>query len=448
MPFGPDCQYQDFNECVRRNADRDNPDAYCGAIQRRTEEHCMSAETLTEKRSRAGKLGALARWGNRNGKPGGTDGIFATDGRPRLRAVRPVARANPHWYRIGNVAEDHVLIDIYDEIGFLGVTAQEFVKELRAVKASRIELHINSPGGDVFDAIAIYNALRHHDAAVHTVVDSLAASAASFIAMAGEKITATRNAMMMIHDAVGLSIGNAADMREMADLLDKHSDNIASIYAERAGGPVEYWRGRMAEETWYTADEAYQAGLVDEVEGESEGSPNNAWDLSVFRYAGRGQAPDPTGPVDTASPTHHTDTVDRAWDKGPNEKRLPSPMPVATAKRAYGYYDAGRVEDGQIIKDACKLLHHEVSADGSPGAANLSACRNALARLPGSDVPESEHSAVQSHMNAHLDDGGRGQDLSESSNQDRAATRRDYVGDTASWYLPIPTRKENHAWMP
>ncbi|HEY3260206.1 MAG TPA: head maturation protease, ClpP-related, partial [Pseudonocardiaceae bacterium] len=209
--------------------------------------------------------------GNRNGTASRAMPLAAVPEIPRARTVRrPTARLNPNWYRISNQADDITLIDIYDEIGWFGVTAAEFVKDLRAVTNPKIELHINSPGGDVFDAIAIYNGLRQHDAQVHVVIDSLAASAASFIAMAGDKITATANSMMMIHDALGLVIGNAADMREMAGLLDKHSDNIASIYAARAGGDTAAWRAKMSEEVWYNADEAYKAGLVDEVEGDGQ----------------------------------------------------------------------------------------------------------------------------------------------------------------------------------
>jgi ATP-dependent protease ClpP protease subunit len=258
MPFGPDCEYADFAECVRKNGDRDDPQAYCAAIQRRTEEHCMSNQTVT--------------------RPAAVD----EDARPRLRTVRrPVAKLNPRWYRITNKTDDLTIVDIYDEIGWFGVTAVDFLKDLRKITTPNIELHINSPGGDVFDAVAIYTSLRQHDAQVHVVIDSLAASAASFIAMAGDKITATANAMLMIHDATGLVIGNAVDMREMADLLDKHSDNIASIYAARAGGDVASWRDRMADEVWYNAEEAHKAGLVDEIQG--EGQPvEDAWDLSIF----------------------------------------------------------------------------------------------------------------------------------------------------------------------
>ncbi len=373
------------------------------------------------------------------------------DGRPRPRLARPVARANARWYRITNKADDVTLIDIYDEIGWFGVTAAEFVKDLRQITTPKIELHISSPGGDVFDAIAIYNGLRQHDAAVHVIIDSLAASAASFIAMAGDKITATANSMMMIHDALGLLIGNAADMREMAGLLDKHSDNIASIYAARAGGDTQIWRDRMAEEVWYNADEAYKVGLVDEVEG--DGQPvSDDWDLSIFRrvpderQSGLVAAePDPAAPVAaTASPTHHTATVDGTWDAGPNEKRLPSPMSVATAKKAYSYYDAAQVLNGEIVKAACKLLHHEVSADGTPGAAHLAGVRNALSRLPQSNIPEGEHPAIEAHLHAHMDDAP--QDSSTTSNGNESGRSRSYLGEPATWYLPRPQGKETPQW--
>ena len=215
-----------------------------------------------------------------------------------LRLARPVARlrqGRTDWYRIENKAGDAAEVYLYDEIGYFGVTAKDLVDELREVTAPRIELHINSPGGDAFDGIAIYQALKDHKAEVVTTVDSLAASAASFIAMAGERVVMARNATMMIHDAFGLSVGNAADMRDMATRLDKVSDNIADIYTQHAGGTVQDWRAAMRAETWYDADEAVAAGLADSVggKGTDDQDPENSWDLSVFAYAGREQAPTP-----------------------------------------------------------------------------------------------------------------------------------------------------------
>lgn len=151
-----------------------------------------------------------------------------------------------------------------DEIGYWGTTAQDFVDELLAIDSATIELHVNSPGGDVFDGLAIMNALADHPATVNVVVDGMAASAASYIAMAGDSVKMNRGSQLMIHDALGFCVGNAADMEEMKVLLDRISDTIAGIYADRAGGKADDWRELMRAETWYSATEAVDAGLADE----------------------------------------------------------------------------------------------------------------------------------------------------------------------------------------
>jgi len=351
-----------------------------------------------------------------------------------LRTARPGAQlrqGRTDWYRIeAKDDSDTAEVYLYDEIGgWWGTTAQQFVDDLRQVTSSQIDLHIDSPGGDVFDGIAIYNALLDHQAHVEVYVDGLAASAASFIAQAGDRVVMNRASQMMIHKAFGLCIGNDDDMEQMRDVLRRISSNIAAIYAARSGvGDADSWLEAMTAETWYSAEEAVQAGLADQAQATpkrgDQQPAQDRWDLSVFKHPGRERAPRPSTPpaarrrppgpgsaiptaavLDTACPTHHTDTVDPGgWDAGANEKRLSSPMPVATARKAYGYYDSARVEDGEIVKDGCKLLHHEVSADGTPGAAHLGGVRNALSRLPQSDVPEGEHPAVERHLNAHLDD--------------------------------------------
>lgn len=248
---------------------------------------------LSEKRRRAGRRGAAARWG--------TDSTDASD-RP-WKTARPVAKLRQgrnDWYKIENRSADATDIYIYDEIGYFGVTARDFVLDLADVTTDTIQLHLNSPGGDVFDGVAIYNALRDHRADVEVIVDGLAASAASFIAMAGDRIVMTKNATMMIHDAHGLAIGNSAEMRDLAELLDTQSNNIASIYADRAGGTIENWRAAMRTESWYNADEAVAAGLADEIKGRSESK--NSFDLSIYSYAGRQAAPAPYVPGPVVAP--------------------------------------------------------------------------------------------------------------------------------------------------
>lgn len=202
------------------------------------------------------------------------------------------------WYNIKNISSDVASIYIYDEIGMWGVTASDFATELRGITAPTIELHISSPGGDVFDGLAILNGIRQHSAHVDVIIDGIAASAASFIAMAGDTIKMSPQAQMMIHDAFGLVIGNSRDMREMAEMLEKTSDNIAAVYAQRAGGTVEEWRSAMRAETWYSDQEAVDAGLADEVIGakadeKSADAPTNvaapqltdeapdAWDFDI-----------------------------------------------------------------------------------------------------------------------------------------------------------------------
>lgn len=182
------------------------------------------------------------------------------------------------WYTIQNADSDTseetsetpeettAEILIFDEIGgSFGISAEDFVMELQGIDADNIEVRINSPGGSVFDAIAIYNALIKHPANVTTYVEALAASAASIIAMAGDKCIMMVGSQMMIHDALGAEMGNARDMREMAKFLDAQSDNLATIYAAKGGGVPEDWRALMLAETWMLANEAVEMGLADEV---------------------------------------------------------------------------------------------------------------------------------------------------------------------------------------
>lgn len=200
---------------------------------------------------------------------------------------------------------------LYDPIdswgGDWGVSAKEFSVALAAIpkETTEIRLHINSPGGEVFETVTILNQLRAHPARVVAVVDGLAASAASFLAVGADETVMGQNTQLMIHDAWGLCVGNAGDMRDLADLLDRISNNIADVYAAKAGGSTEDWRTAMLAESWYSADEARHAGLADSVSGEAV-DVNAAFDLSGFRYAGRDDAPGPIAPVAATLPSRPT----------------------------------------------------------------------------------------------------------------------------------------------
>lgn len=219
------------------------------------------------------------------------------------RSARPIAalvQGRADWYRIqAKAGEDLAEVYIYDEIGYFGVTANDFVRDLRNITQSTITLHLNTPGGEVFDGIAIYNSLKAHKATVNVVVDGLAASIGSVIAMAGDKVSMAPHSKMMIHEAMALAIGNAADMTKMAERLDATSQNIADIYAEKAGGDAADWRASMKAETWYTDQQAVDAGLADDI-ARSDGENNTlqVFDLSIFRNV-PGTAPAKPEPVIT-----------------------------------------------------------------------------------------------------------------------------------------------------
>jgi len=187
------------------------------------------------------------------------------------------------WYEIRDAADGVAEVLLYDEIGSWGVSAKDFVKELQDIKAKAINLRVNSPGGDVFDGVAIYNGLKGHKAAVHAVVEGLAASSAAFITQAGDTVLMATGSTMMIHEPQGLTIGDEAEHAKMTETLGKMGDTIASIFAERAGGTEAEWRERMRAESWYRAQEAVDINLADGVvDGREAQNRLGIFNLSKF----------------------------------------------------------------------------------------------------------------------------------------------------------------------
>lgn len=157
---------------------------------------------------------------------------------------------------------------IYEDIGegfwTSGITAQDFMKDLKALgDVKTIDVRINSNGGSVFDGIAIYNALRRHSATKNVFVDGIAASIASVIAMSGDTITMGEGTFIMVHRASGLAVGNASDMRELADVLEGIDTQLADIYAQRTGLALQTVADMMEAETWMNAQEAIGKGFAD-----------------------------------------------------------------------------------------------------------------------------------------------------------------------------------------
>jgi ATP-dependent protease ClpP protease subunit len=216
-----------------------------------------------------------------------------------------------NWYKIDNstTTGGTVEVYIYDMIGDWGVSADAFARELAGIRADVVSVRLNSHGGDAWDGLAIYNALRVHPARCEVYVDGVAASAASVAAMAGERVVMRRGTRMMVHDASMMVYGNAALLQEAARILDGISDDMAGVYAAKAGGTAEQWRTRMRGEgkddgTWYSAEESVAIGLADAtdfteggggeggvVPGEDDEDPMAAW-AGIIPVLG-GAAPEP-----------------------------------------------------------------------------------------------------------------------------------------------------------
>jgi ATP-dependent protease ClpP protease subunit len=254
--------------------------------------------------------------------------------RPRM-PVRAGAK-KPQWYHIGpalalaDTATSGATADtaapansadvyVYDDIGgWFGLTADDFVRDVAALDVDQIVLHLNTPGGDAMEGVAIANVLRAHKAKVVVRVDGIAASAGSVVAMAGDEVVMSIGSELMIHDPWGYAVGDAVAIESYGRRLGTTGNALASTYAAKAGGTTEEWRARMQAETWYTAQEAVDAGLADRVAAADEkatadgeqitpgGSGGSFWDmwdtlkspdrhdLSMYNYAGRTHAPAPS----------------------------------------------------------------------------------------------------------------------------------------------------------
>src|SRR5581483_6424383 len=182
-----------------------------------------------------------------------------------LRAYQAPRVGSAQLAIVAAAGDEPAEILLYDEIGYWGVTAKDFMQGLAAAGDGPLTLRINSPGGDVFDGLAIYNALRARKAPVTCVVDGLAASAASFIAMAGASTVMAEQSMLMIHNAWGICMGDRNDMLDMAAVMDKIDSQLGDIYAGKCGKPAADLRTMMDDETWFTSNEAKDAGLCDSI---------------------------------------------------------------------------------------------------------------------------------------------------------------------------------------
>ena len=244
------------------------------------------------------------------------------------------------WFDIKAKAEAEADVFLYDEIGGFGVNARDFISQIRSSGAKKINLRINSPGGSVFDGLAIYNFLKEQDVTVQ--VDGLAASIASVIAMAGKEVRIAGNGFLMIHNPWGGAMGDSEEMRQTADLLDKIRDSLVGTYAKKTGKDHDTIKRWMDEETWFSANEAKEHGFVDTITDEV------AFSASV-----------------------------RSFKKAPEILNKPSPTAPDAAKRAFRK-GIQQVEDGKAgdglepatVKEARALAAGETPTEAKIRKAN------------------------------------------------------------------------------
>jgi ATP-dependent Clp endopeptidase proteolytic subunit ClpP len=197
------------------------------------------------------------------------------------------------WYSIVNkAADDSAEVMIYDVIGAWGIGAERFVNDLNGITAKNIKVRMNTPGGDVFDGVAIHNAIKEHPATITVCVEGLAASIGSVIAMAGDEVCMGKNAFMMIHNPQSMAFGDADDLKKTADLLDKICNTLAQTYADKSGKTVEEMKAAMDAETWYTAGEAKAAGLCDSIVDDDDEDAPTARATASFDYQVLAHSPD------------------------------------------------------------------------------------------------------------------------------------------------------------
>ena len=172
---------------------------------------------------------------------------------------------NEKWYNIQNKAGETADIYIFDEIGTYGVTAQDFISEIKGLKDMPINLRINSLGGDVFDGMAMYNVIKRRESKTTVYIEGIAASIATIIALGADEVIMAENSLFMIHNAWGGTSGEAKDMRKTAETLDKITSELTDIYVKKTGLSYDALAEMMDEESWLNAQEAFDLGFIDTI---------------------------------------------------------------------------------------------------------------------------------------------------------------------------------------
>jgi ATP-dependent Clp protease protease subunit len=299
------------------------------------------------------------------------------------------------------------------------ITPKQFKEDLDAMgDVNTINVYINSGGGDTFAGQAIYSMLKRHKATVNVYVDGLAASIASVIAMAGDKVYMPVNAMMMVHNPWTWGIGDANEFRELATILDQVRKTIVATYQAKTGMDEEKIIELMDAETWMTAKEAVEYGFADEIEEAKQIAASldksflvmnsQRFDLSRFKHTPEAIAGLPATIKDGVVPSDVSrekapedepwerltlsDFTDESWDD----------LSEAEKRRIAGHFAWANEMPPEMFGNL-KLGHHRAS----DGAVVWRGVANAAARLNQADIPQEDVAEVQAHLGSHYRQFGR-----------------------------------------
>ncbi len=289
-----------------------------------------------------------------------------------------------NWYSICALNEG-AEISIYDEIGAYGVSAKAFLADLgKLPDKAPLTLRLNSPGGSVFDAVAIYNALSRHAGTVTVTIDGIAASAASYIAMAGDEIIMPENAFLMIHDPSGMVMGTASDMRSMAEALEKIGASLIKGYAAKSGKTEDEVAALLAKETWLDATEALEMGFADTMSEPVKMAAS--FDVSQFQNTPpeivEAVKPAEKSAISVVDPAPKSEMSAKA-DPIPAQAQKPDPVPDPAAIRSEAMTYA------KTVVDLCRLAGQmQMAAGFLASETSLEDIRKALIDAKAANEPD------------------------------------------------------------
>lgn len=319
------------------------------------------------------------------------------------------------WYRLRAARKTAELL-IYEEIGGWGIKSKDLIEKLDALGAiTTLTVRINSPGGDVFEALNIHNALTRHSARVTVHIDALCASAATLVALAADEVRMADNGMFMIHEPWTVSMGNSAELLKQSDLLDTVAENVVSIYARKTGLDPAEVRDLMRAETWYTAEQALAAGFIDAIDEPLKLAALISHDLSHFKKQPVEQSPmtdETTAPETPDVPETPTPdpipepealtapTIARMC----NDAKLAALTPVLLATPHTEAQVKTRITQAQAVRQICAAARQPERAEalileGADETAAKLACWDALiARAKAAPVDNSVPAPIADHL--------------------------------------------------